>query len=197
MQRKVVVLRIPEPEEDGRVRVRVAGQVARHDDVVAVAEKRSEDSTERDVDQRRVLAGDVRSGVLRFLEVVFLQDDVVDVESAGETRLKKIFFICSLTRHMHKRGNYKFSNFEDNFSKMSRIMDPLVNFFQPQVPLSKIWQKHKAPLLVLSSTANHIFWQLVPFGNFYFLYFLFMIWSNFSSNIRRRDLNPRPLDLNN
>jgi len=89
VQRQVVVLRVAQPEEDGRVRVRVAREVARHDDVVAVTEKRAEDAAEGDVDQRRVLARDVRAAVLRLLEVVFLQDDVVDVESAGETRLEK------------------------------------------------------------------------------------------------------------
>ena len=89
VQRQVVVLRVPQPEEDGRVRVRVPREVARDDDVVAVAEKRAEDAAEGDVDQRRVLARDVRAAVLRLLEVVFLQDDVVNVESAGETRLEK------------------------------------------------------------------------------------------------------------
>jgi len=95
VQRQVVVLRVPQPEEDGRVRVRVAREVARHDDVVAVAEKRAEDAAEGDVDQRRVLARDVRAAVLRLLEVVFLQDDVVDVESAGETRLEKIKIVMN------------------------------------------------------------------------------------------------------
>ena len=81
------MLRIPEPEEDGGVRVRVAGQVAGDDDVVAVAEEGAQDATEGDIDQGGVLATDVRATVLRLLEVVLLQNDVVDVESARKARL--------------------------------------------------------------------------------------------------------------
>ena len=81
------MLRIPEPEEDGGVRVRVAGQVAGDDDVVAVAEEGAQDATEGDIDQGGVLATDVRATVLRLLEVVPLQNDVVDVESARKARL--------------------------------------------------------------------------------------------------------------
>ena len=81
------MLWIAEPEEDGGVRVRVAGQVAGDDDVVAVAEEGAQDATEGDVDQGGVLATDVRATVLRLLEVVLLQNDVVDVESSREARL--------------------------------------------------------------------------------------------------------------
>ena len=81
------MLRIPEPEEDGGVRVRVAGQVAGDDDVVAVAEEGAQDATEGDIDQGGVLATDVRATVLRLLEVVLLQNDVVDIESARKARL--------------------------------------------------------------------------------------------------------------
>ena len=81
------MLRIPEPEEDSGVRVRVAGQVAGDDDVVAVAEEGAQDATEGDIDQGGVLATDVRATVLRLLEVVLLQNDVVDIESARKARL--------------------------------------------------------------------------------------------------------------
>lgn len=82
------MLRVAEPEEDGGVRVRVAGQVAGDDHVVAVAEEGAQDATEGDVDQGGVLATDIRAAVLRFFEVVLFQNDVVDVESTRETRLK-------------------------------------------------------------------------------------------------------------
>jgi hypothetical protein len=68
--------------------VRVAGQVAGDDHVVAVAEEGAQDATESDVDQGGVLAADVRATVLRFLEVVLLQYDVVDVEASREARLE-------------------------------------------------------------------------------------------------------------
>jgi hypothetical protein len=42
---------------------------------------------ESDVDESGVLPRDARAAVLLLLEVVLLEDDVVDVEPAGEARL--------------------------------------------------------------------------------------------------------------
>ena len=85
VQRQVVVLRVSQTKEHRRMGVRIASQIARDNHVIAVCKKRAQNPAKCDVDQGGVLSADVGAAVLRLFKVVLFEDDVVNVETSGET----------------------------------------------------------------------------------------------------------------